>query len=143
MAITRIIGNDGSIGTGAFAAAGGNGTHDALIRQWEASFPRVASEVTGFTDANLRQHRLGLTGIEGRLTGSPQFDAATTAPGVGDRVAAGTSTILQVAAGCTYTATLAYQNMSHSVDKTGDSVFSAEFVNGISDTLTIAWDETP
>jgi hypothetical protein len=143
MAITRIIGNDGSIGTGAFAAAGGNGTHDGLIRQWEASFPRVATEVTGFTDTLLRQHRLGMTGIEGTLTGVPQFDAASTNPGVGDRVSAGSSTILQVAAGCSYTATLAFQNMSHSVDKTGESVLTVSFVNGVSDALTIAWDETP
>lgn len=138
---TRVIGYDGTIGTGVFSASSDNATHNAIINSFDVSFPRVVSNVTGFNDT-LEHNRLGITRIEGSLRGSPLMDAASTSPGVADRVSAGSAVTLQVGSGCTYAFTAAFSTFRFGVDKQAGSDFSADFVNGDSDTLTETWDET-
>ncbi len=135
MADTRIVGNDGSITMP-------TATSNAVINRWRGSFPKVASEVTGFEDSNIRRNRLGMTSFEGSGSGVPRFGAATTDPGVIDRPVAGSSTVLTVATGCTYTMNLAMQNITHDVNKLGESLITFDMINGDADTLTIAWSES-
>ena len=135
MAETRAIGNDGSI---TMPTATSNG----VINSWRASFPKVVTEVTGFEDTNIRRNRLGMTSCEGSATGVPRFAATTTDPGVIDRPADGSSTVLTVATGCTYTMNLAFSNITHAPSKLGDNVLTFDFINGDSDTLVVVWDES-
>jgi hypothetical protein len=141
MAKTAVIGNDGSISTGVFNQASDDATHNALINYFEVSFPRVVTNVTGFAHT-LQRNRLGLMSIDGMLRGMPLFDAASTSPGVKDRVSTGSSVTLTVATGCTYAFTAAFSNFRFTSDKQGNAEFEAQFVNGDSDTLTETWDES-
>lgn len=134
MALTSIIGNDGAITLP-------SGVHDGVINRWRASFASVVSETTGFGDSTIRRNRLGMLSCEGSASGLPTFDASNSAPGVGDIVAGGSSLVLTVATGCTYTLTAAFSNITHDVNKLGESTLTFDFVNGDVDTLTIAWDE--
>lgn len=133
--MTALIGDDGAITLP-------SGVHDGIINRWQATFASVTSETTGFTDSTLRRNRLGMLSCEGSATGLSQFDAANTSPGVGDIIAGGSSLVLTVATGCTYTITAAFNSIAHDVVKLGDSGLIFNFVNGDADTLTIAWDES-
>ncbi len=135
MAEIRAIGNDGSITMP-------TATSNAVINTWRGSFPKVASEVTGFEDSTIRRNRLGMTSFEGSASGVPRFNATTTDPGVADRPVDGSSTVLTVATGCTYTMVLAMQNITHTVNKLGENVIAFDMINGDADTLTVAWDES-
>ena len=135
MAEQRVVGNDGNITMP-------TATSNAVIGRWRGNFPKVASETTGFEDSNIRRNRLGMTSFEGSASGVPRFNATTTDPGVGDRPVAGSSTVLTVATGCSYTMDLAMQNIGHDTNKIGESTITFDMVNGDADTLTIVWDET-
>lgn len=135
MAETRAVGNDGAITMP-------SGVHDAVVRSWSANFPRYLANVTGFGDT-YEKNRLGIMGVNGTLTCVPKFDASSTSPGVLDRVANGSSLTLQVASGCTYALTAAFNDIGFNIDKTGDAGLTYAFSNGVSDTITETWDETP
>lgn len=141
MAKTRLVGNDGTISTGVFSQSSDNATHNAIINYYTVSFPRVATNVTGFND-NIEHNRLGITRIEGSLRGSTLNGATSTSPGVADRTAGGSSMTLLVATGCTYAFTAAFLNMTFNVEKQGGSEFQTDFLNGDSDTLTETWQES-
>lgn len=134
MATTQATGNDGSVTLP-------SGTHDAVARAWQASFPRVVTDVTGFSNTYQR-NRLGLMSVTGSVTCIPKYDAANHSPGVLDRVAGGSALTLQVATGCTYALTAVFGNISFTSDKQGDAGLTYEFANGDSDTITETWDET-
>lgn len=134
MALTAIVGNDGSVTMP-------TATHDAIVNAWNASFPRVVSRVSGFGDT-VERNRLGILSISGSLQCVAKFDAASTSPGVKDRVAGGSALTLLMATGCSYAFTAAFSNISMSSDKHGDATLGFDFVNGDSDTVTETWDES-
>ena len=135
MALTNIIGNDGAITLL-------SGTHDGSMNRWRANFASVVSEVTGFSDSTIRRNRLGMLSCEGSASGVPTFAATQSQPGVGDIVAGGSALTLTVATGCSYVLTAAMSNITHDVNKLGESTLAFDFVNGDADSLTINWDES-
>ena len=135
MALTNIVGNDGAITLPA-------GTHDGVINRWRASFASVVSETTGFGDSTIRRNRLGMLSCEGSASGLPTFSAVSTQPGVGDIVAGGSALTLTVATACSYVLTAAFSNITHDVNKLGESTLTFDFVNGDFDSLTVNWAES-
>lgn len=145
MAITSIVGNDGSI---TMANAEDGTVHGGLLNRWRARCSYVTSEVTGFTDVKNRRNRLGLLSVEGSASGTPQFDAAVTAPQAGPIVAStsgpspdGNALVLTSAAGCTWTFTAAIHAISMDMNKIGDALLTFDFMNGDADDFAEAWDE--
>jgi hypothetical protein len=136
MALTRIIGNVGVITLPAV-------THDAVIARWNASFPRVLSDVTGFADAT-QHNRLGLISMTGQASGVPIFDASNTSVGISDRAVGGSALTLTQATGCTVVSTAVFNNISLSSDKQGDAAVTFDFANGdhSADAITVTWDES-
>lgn len=134
MALTSIIGNDGAITLP-------GGIHDGVINRWRASFASVVSETTGFGDSTIRRNRLGMLSCEGSASGLPTTGAGSSQPGVGDIVAGGSALTLTVFTGCSYVLTAAFSNITHDVNKLGESTLTFDFVNGDADALTVNWVE--
>lgn len=134
MALTRAAGNDGGITMPA-------GTHDAITQAWNLSIPVVTADVTDYADT-VQNNRGGIIQPSGSITAVPKFDAASTSPGVADRVANGSALTLQQAAACTYAfAAALFNRFDFSSVKQGAAGITFGFVNGVG-SFTETWDET-
>lgn len=138
MAITPIVGYDGS--------ASLTTAHNASLNAWSANFTRVVSDVTDFADTGFRR-RLGLPDVQGSASGTMNYDAANTGPGLNgtDWNRAGVAMTLSPAAGtaCQYSFTAVISQCSMSSNKGGDAPISFDFQLSGGAIWTEAWDETP
>jgi hypothetical protein len=148
MPTAYLTGNDGAVVLGTDFA------HNAHFNVWNATFSRVTSDISGFSDA-ARRRRLGVHDVQGSAGGFLKAGAADTRPGLrtnewaSDGVdillhARAPTSALTATAGtaCTmsFKAILTDAAISHS--KVGDAAitFNFQLAGGAAPTET--WDET-
>lgn len=108
---------------------------------WSATFSQVVVNITGFDSSGWAEFQGGLKSGRGSFAGTPKYNAATSAPWFKTVLTTGVSAVFTVATGCTFTGKIVISDESFSVDVNGASRITANFV--FSETITVAWDETP
>jgi hypothetical protein len=131
MALTIASGVDGSF----TAPTGHNGKFDT----WSLNVRQVVNDITGFDSGGFEENIGGLKGADFTATSHFKYDAANTSPGLPTKTG-GTATC-QVAANCTYSATVIVSATPASSNVRGAAGFA--LAGRTSGTITLAWDETP
>ena len=134
MAETWVTGSDGSV-----TLPSGNSFHASI---WTGNFTRHISLVTGFGDGGARRVISSVQEAEGSVSGSPTFDASSTAPGV-DAAAPGGALTLQVATGCSYAPTCVFPSFGFQVDYNADNTIDMSWATSSGAAISETWDETP
>lgn len=128
---TRAVGSDGDV-----TLPSG---HNIVTRAWTMNINQPVTDTTGFGDT-WRRNRGGVYGGGGSISGVPEFDATSTAPGAAALSNTGGSGTLQVATGCTYGGTMIFSNFNAGSTQGGEATMSFDYV--WDDTVTETWDET-
>lgn len=119
--------------------------HNASLGAWSADFSRVVSDVTAFGNTG-RKRRLGLYDVTGSASGTMDFDASNTGPGVNDTdwARSGQAITLGVVGStqCIYVVTAAMSQISIGSQIGGDATITFNFQNSGGTLPTETWDET-
>lgn len=137
-----LIGNDGGVSFGT--------QHNAQFNVWNATFSRVVSDISGFSDA-ARRRKLGVHDVSGSAGGFMIADAA--GPGVnttkwasgGAKVylhAVGSGTVTTGGTVCTLHFDAIVSDIAMSNAKTGDAAITFNFQLSGGAAPTETWDET-
>lgn len=144
-----LVGNDGGVSLGT--------AHTAQFNVWNATFSRVVSDITGFTDYG-RRRQLGVHDVSGSAGGFLQYDAQSTKPTLGGTAATATSvanwsnTGVEIrlnalgsgttAGNCAYALKAVISDAAISITKTGDAAISFNFQLAGGQIPVEVWDES-
>lgn len=132
---------------GDFAGTGFTGK----VTSWEANTGNDAIPVPASFGETTRGTAIGIFKFEGTINGYCLFNAVSTAPhpalpAIGSASSGWSevaSVVLTAAAGCTYTLTANFHDVSLSRPHDGLFEFSCNFAVAANTAVTFAWDESP
>lgn len=143
MATAYLVGNDGGISL-SNATNGTSSANIANFSQWDATFSRVSSDVTGFSDTGVRR-RLGVADIKGSAKGTFYYNSANNGPGIDHTNLDGCPIVLyakSAATVCSWSFTGVVETIAGAVAKSGGSDVTVSFANSDGVAPTESWDES-
>lgn len=115
--------------------------HNLNFEGWVLTVSQEIVDETGYDSGGWAETKGTIKSAAFSATGFPQYDAASTNPGVGSITAAGGTVTFQVATGCTYSFSGVVTSAGHASSLRGQSrVTYTGVTNGA---ITTVWDETP